>query len=389
MVELLFLLLPIAAGYGWYMGRRSVRQEREVHRNRLSQRYFKGLNFLLSDQPDKAVDLFIDMLAVDSQTLETHMALGNLFRRRGEVDRAIRIHQNLVARPSIGEEDRRLAMLELGQDFMVAGLYDRAENIFDELKDDPEHSQQAQEQLLAIYQHTKDWHQAIKVAKRMGKDRPMAITRALSHFYCQLAGLALDKGNSREALKEYKKALDVDSGCTRAREGLAKLYRDGGQLEEALAVLVPVISTDPDNSSEVLPVIADLFSRLGDSEGYYNFLAKAVSQDSGVSVVLAYADLTQAQAGIGSAEALLLDELKRHPTLKGFRRLIQYQREKVAEPSAKESLNLLAELVEQQIRIRPTYRCRHCGFSANKRYWLCPSCQQWGQIKPIRGLDGD
>ncbi|WP_115718740.1 lipopolysaccharide assembly protein LapB [Gallaecimonas mangrovi] len=389
MVELLFLLLPIAAAYGWYMGRRSVRQEREVHRNRLSQRYFKGLNFLLSDQPDKAVDLFIDMLAVDTDTLETHLALGNLFRRRGEVDRAIRIHQNLVARPSISEDDRRLAMLELGQDFMVAGLYDRAENIFEELKDDPDHSQQAREQLLAIYQQTKDWQQAIKVAKSMGKDRPPAMTRALSHFYCQLAELALDKGNAGEAVKEYKKALDVDAGCTRAREGLAKQYREAGKFDEALAVLIPVINTDPDNASEVLPVIADLFSRLEDSEGYQQFLTRAVVRDSGVSVVLALADLTQSQAGLSSAESLLLDELKRHPTLKGFRRLIQYQREKVAEPSAKESLNLLAELVEQQIRIRPTYRCRHCGFSANKRYWLCPSCHQWGQIKPIRGLDGD
>ncbi|EKE76686.1 lipopolysaccharide assembly protein LapB [Gallaecimonas xiamenensis] len=389
MVELLFLLLPIAAGYGWYMGRRSVRQEREVHRNRLSQRYFKGLNFLLSDQPDKAVDLFIDMLAVDAETLETHMALGNLFRRRGEVDRAIRIHQNLVARPSISEDDRRLAMMELGQDFMVAGLYDRAENIFDELKDDPDHRQQAQEQLLAIYQHTKDWHQAVKVAKAMGKDRPAAINRALGHFHCQLAELAQDKGKTGDAIKEYKKALDVDMGCTRAREGLAQLYRQANKLDDALAALVPVVSTDPDNTCEVLPLIADLFSRLGDSEGYREFLARAVIRDSGVSVVLALADLTQAQAGLDSAEDLMLDELKRHPTLKGFRRLIQYQREKVAEPSAKESLNLLAELVEQQIRIRPTYRCRHCGFSANKRYWLCPSCQQWGQIKPIRGLDGD
>ncbi|WKE63970.1 lipopolysaccharide assembly protein LapB [Gallaecimonas kandeliae] len=389
MVELLFLLLPIAAGYGWYMGRRSVRQEREVQRNRLSRRYFKGLNFLLSDQPDKAVDLFIDMLAVDAETLETHMALGNLFRRRGEVDRAIRIHQNLVARPSISEEDRRLAMFELGLDFMVSGLYDRAENIFTELKDDPDHQQQAQEQLLAIYQHTKDWYNAIKVAKAMGKDRPPAITRALAHFHCQLAELALDKGKAGEAIKEFKKALEVDSACTRAREGLAQCHRQSGRTEEALAALIPVVDTDPDNTSELLPFIADLFSRLGDSEGYHQFLARAVVRDSGVSVVLALADLIQSEAGRDNAEDLLLDELKRHPTLKGFRRLIQYQREKVAEPSAKASLNLLAELVEQQIRIRPTYRCRHCGFSANKRYWLCPSCQQWGQIKPIRGLDGD
>lgn len=388
MIEFLFLMLPIAVGYGWYMGQRSERQKRENHRNKLSRRYFKGLNFLLSDQPDKAVDIFIDMLDVDTQTLETHLALGNLFRRRGEVDRAIRIHQNLVARQSISEEERHLAMWELGQDFMVAGLYDRAENIFVELKDDSDLRQNALEQLLAIYQATKDWDEAIKVTKAMGKARPTNLTRALAHFYCQLAEMALDKGQRKDAAKQYRQALEQDKGCTRAREGLAQLLCELGKNDDALTLLKAVAETDPDSLTDVLPTIERLYRQRQDLAGYRHFLEHYYRADS-TSLVLALADIRQAEQGCAEAEALILDALKRHPTLKGFRRLIDYQEEKVDDPSARSSLHLLSELVEQQIRIRPTYCCRQCGFQANKRHWLCPSCKQWGQIKAIRGLDGD
>ncbi|WP_341503768.1 lipopolysaccharide assembly protein LapB [Gallaecimonas sp. GXIMD4217] len=389
MVELLFLLLPIAAGYGWYMGRRSVRQEREVQRSHLSRRYFQGLNFLLSDQPDKAVDLFIDMLAVDSETMETHLALGNLFRRRGEVDRAIRIHQNLVARPSLSLEDRRMAMQELGEDFMVAGLFDRAENIFDELKDDKDHRQHALAQLLNIYQATKDWQQAIDIARAMGSGGGVSVKRACAHFHCQLAELALDKGATKDAQKQYRKALEVDPGCSRARLGMAGLLRDKGDSQGALDVLIPVLEHDRDNLTECLPLIADSFARLGDEDGYREFLQEAVAKGAGASSLLALADRLATNAGLEQAEALVLDTIKRQPTLKAFRRLIQYQRDRLSDSAAKESLNMLAELVEQQIRIRPVYRCRQCGFSANQQYWQCPSCKSWGQIKPIRGLDGE
>lgn len=130
MLEILFLLLPIAAGYGWYMGRRSLRQNQYHQRKKLSRDYFTGLNYLLSNESDKAVDLFISLLDVDDETIDTHMSLGALFRKRGEVDRSIRIHQNLIARPSLTTEQRDAAMMELGKDYMAAGFYDRAEEIF-------------------------------------------------------------------------------------------------------------------------------------------------------------------------------------------------------------------------------------------------------------------
>jgi lipopolysaccharide biosynthesis regulator YciM len=162
--ELLLLLLPVAAASGWIAARRSQRQERGKCVNDTSPVYFRGLNHLLNEEPDKAIDAFVEMLEVDSDTVETHLALGNLFRRRGEVERAIRIHQNLIARPALTREQRAQALLELGQDYMRAGLLDRAENLFRELKDTRLHVRQALKNLLVIYEKERDWQACLDTA---------------------------------------------------------------------------------------------------------------------------------------------------------------------------------------------------------------------------------
>jgi len=166
MLEILFLLLPIAAGYGWYMGRRSIRHSDSQQTKKLSRDYFTGLNFLLSNESDKAVDLFISMLDVDDETIDTHLSLGSLFRKRGEVDRSIRIHQNLIARPSLTNEQRDIAMMELGKDYMAAGSYDRAEEMFINLGHQDDNSEEAETQLPRIYQVTKERQNAIHITTR-------------------------------------------------------------------------------------------------------------------------------------------------------------------------------------------------------------------------------
>lgn len=187
MLELLFLLLPVAAAYGWYMGRRSAQQNKQDEANRLSRDYVAGVNFLLSNQQDKAVDLFLDMLKEDTGTVEAHLTLGNLFRSRGEVDRAIRIHQTLMESASQTYEQRLLAIQQLGRDYMAAGLYDRAEDMFNQLTDETDFRIGALQQLLQIYQATSEWQKAIDVAERLvklGKDKQRV---EIAHFYCELA----------------------------------------------------------------------------------------------------------------------------------------------------------------------------------------------------------
>jgi lipopolysaccharide biosynthesis regulator YciM len=183
MQDLLWLLLPVAVAFGWFAAQRSKGKPGSCSDSMLGSEYIKGLNYLLNEQQDKAIDVFIRMLEVNSDTVETHLALGNLFRKRGEVDRAIRIHQNLIARTSLSEEQRTDALLELGQDYMKAGLFDRAEALFKELLEHNVHISSALPLLLDIYQQEKDWDNAIAIADQMGFVGEQPARSVIAHFY--------------------------------------------------------------------------------------------------------------------------------------------------------------------------------------------------------------
>jgi len=390
MLELLFLLLPIAAGYGWYMGRRSIRQAQQQQSNRVSSQYVTGLNFLLSDQPDKAVDLFIELLEVDSDTIDTHLALGNLFRQRGEVERAIRIHQNLIARTSLTAEQRNLARMQLGKDFLTAGLLDRAEGIFTELLEEPEHEHAARQQLVQIYQQTKEWQAAINVASSLVRRDGDRIRHDMAHFYCELAEQAVRRGEEKVALGLLKKAIGQDRNCVRANMIAAKVLMDQKQWGQAVKHLEHVLQQDPDFVCETLDKLTTCFeSGAINMQTLIPFLEQALQHKGGVSVTLLLADLTAEREGLAAAEALVHRQLLSQPTMKGFHKLMEYHIREAEEGKAKESLTLLQDLVAEQIKIKPKYRCQICGFSTHTLFWLCPTCKSWGSIKPIRGLDGE
>ena len=387
MLELLFLLLPIAAGYGWYMGRRSVRQDTQQQSNQFSRQYVAGLNYLLSDESDKAVDLFIQLLEVDSETIETHLSLGNLFRQRGEVDRAIKIHQNLVAR-QLTREQRQLALQELARDFLAAGLLDRAEALWKELCEDSDFEETALAQLLIIHQQLRDWDKAIEVAIRLQKFQGKKLAEPISHFYCEQAESALRDGDKGAGIAKFKRALAAHPACARASLRLADLSMEG-KYEEASKDLLRVFEQDMDFASEAMPRLLDCYQQLGRTQELIPLLEKAVEDHAGVSVTLALANLVEARDGLSQARALVLRQLRRHPSMKGFYQLVGFQLASAEEGPAKESLELLQQLVGEQIKIKSTHKCRQCGFATHSLFWQCPSCRQWGSIKPIRGLDGE
>ena len=386
MLELFFLLLPVAVAYGWYMGRRNLRQKQTSEQQQLSRDYFAGLNYLLSDESDKAVDLFISMLDVDDETIDTHLSLGSLFRKRGEVDRAIRIHQNLIARPSLLNEQRDLAMMELGKDFLAAGFYDRAEEIFLNLIQLDDHSEEAENQLISIYEMTKDWQKAIDIIRKLPRKRQQTLKPVLAHFYCQLAEEAKDNSTK---IAQLKHALKQDASCGRAMLALLKLYlaerklNEAGQLLDQLIEQVPSLMVDALEDAQTLAEFTD------DQQSLKRRLSKAVENGAGASVIIALAKLLVNEGQIKSAESLILDNLYRHPTMRGFQYLMKLQLEQAEEGQAKESLAMLEKLVGQQIRSRPIYRCSECGFPSHTLYWHCPSCKNWGSIKHIKGLDGE
>ena len=265
---LLWLLLPVAAASGWFMARREQRRKEGVTPLDLPTAYFKGLNFLLNEQPDKAIEVFIKVLEVNTDTVETHLALGNLFRRRGEVERAIRIHQNLIARPTLDSEQRSLALLELGQDYFKAGLFDRAENLFTELVETRAHSEQALEMLQQIYKQEKEWDKAIEVCERLARISGEPMSEVIANYLCEEAELEVSKENYTEAAKLVKKAMQQDSNCVRASMILGDLEFKQGRYRQAIQAWSHIEKQDPVFLGEVAQRIRDAYLKLDDEKGY-------------------------------------------------------------------------------------------------------------------------
>jgi lipopolysaccharide biosynthesis regulator YciM len=389
MLELLFLLLPVAAGYGWVMGRNSVRQAQRKQSSILSKHYYRGLNFLLSDEPDKAVDTLIKMIDLDSDTVETHIAMGKFFRHRGELDRAIRVHQNLVSKEEISASQRESALKELGRDYVLAGFLERAENAFLQLLNSEKHFVEAQTQLFNIYQTTKEWGRAIELAENMinaGGDSDELCAR-VAHFYCEQALIEWRKDNLNEAEDYLKQATKVDEKAVRPWLMLGELAIDNEQYDVAIEHLSQVPLRDITWLSEAIPLIEKCSEKLADESKLSDVLDLYWQQCA--TAYLAKVKLVAKDESSAKAAELLLGQLKKHPTMKGFKTLMGLYIEQQQDEDSTISLRLLKELVEEQIKMRPKYRCYSCGFSGSQIHWLCPSCKKWGVVKPIKGLDGE
>lgn len=388
MLELLFLLLPVAAAYGWYMGRRNAQQTKQDEANRLSREYVAGVNLLLSNQQDKAVDLFLDMLKEDTGTVEAHLTLGNLFRSRGEVDRAIRIHQTLMESASLSYDQRLLAVQQLGRDYMAAGMYDRAEDMFNQLVDETDFRVSALQQLLQIYQATSEWQKAIDVAERLvklGKDKQRT---EIAHFYCELALQQMGNDDMDRAMALLKKGAAADRDSPRVSIMMGRVFMASGDYAKAAENLLRVIDQDKELVSETLEMLQTCYQQLGKNDEWAAFLQRCVEENTGATAELMLAEIKERREGPDAAQLYVTHQLQRHPTMRVFHKLMDYHLNEAEEGRAKESLAVLREMVGEQIRSKPRYRCHKCGFTAFTMYWHCPSCRAWSTVKPIRGLDG-
>ncbi|MRS13370.1 lipopolysaccharide assembly protein LapB [Enterobacteriaceae bacterium RIT691] len=388
MLELLFLLLPVAAAYGWYMGRRSAQQSKQDDANRLSRDYVAGVNFLLSNQQDKAVDLFLDMLKEDTGTVEAHLTLGNLFRSRGEVDRAIRIHQTLMESASLTYDQRLLAVQQLGRDYMAAGLYDRAEDMFSQLVDETDFRIGALQQLLQIYQATSDWQKAIETAERLVKLGKEKHRPEIAHFWCELALQQMGNNDMDKAMTLLKKGAAADKNSARISIMMGRVFMANGEYAKAVESLQRVIDQDRELVSETLEMLQTCYQQLGKEEEWAQFLRRAVEENTGATAELMLAQVMEQREGVDTAQTYVTRQLTRHPTMRVFHKLMDYHLNEAEEGRAKDSLMVLRDMVGEQIRNKPRYRCQKCGFTAYTLYWHCPSCRAWSTVKPIRGLDG-
>ncbi len=385
MWDFIWFLLPVAAASGWWVGARGQTKHSSGGAKGLHQDYFRGLNYVLHDKPDKAIEVFIKMVEVDSETVETHSALGNLFRRRGEVDRAIRIHQNLIARPNLTREQRAEALLELGEDYMRAGLFDRAENLFLELIDMKLHTEAALDSLIAIYEQEKDWSKAIDMATRQSKLSGLPMNKRIAQYYCELAEKGLKKGEAGLVSDSLKRAFRSDKSCVRASILRGDMEFDAGNFKSAISNFEKVAEQDMEFLSEVMGRLRDSYEQSGNGEKFMDYLKGLMNRCNGVAPMLALAQQIQVHAGIDKAMEFVTSCLRAKPSVPGLKRLVELKLA-ITEGRPREDLLILQELITSMLDDKQNYRCESCGFSGKSMHWHCPSCKSWNTIKPIQGF---
>lgn len=390
MINLWPLLLPAAACSGWWIARRNyLSKPPKNEKNELSRAYVVGLNYLLNEQPDKAVDIFIKLLDVDSDTVETHLALGSLFRRRGEVDRAIRIHQNLIARPQLSMLQRKEALMALGQDYMSAGVYDRAERIFTEVVDlSGEQEESSLRGLLAIYQQEKAWEKAIEIIKKLEQATGTKMDAESAHYHCEIAQLYLKQGVLDKALSVAKQALLVDKKSVRASLMVALIEIKQGRYKQALRSLKTVPEQDPAFLTEIIEPLLQCYRELDAMDECVDYLETMLADHPRSSIIFVIGDYLKQEKSMDLAIDFISSQLSRHPSIRGLNRLIYWHLES-AHGKVRDKLQMLYDITRKFLENKPIYRCGHCGFSGKLLHWHCPSCKQWSSIKPIHGLEGN
>ncbi len=380
----LWWLLPIPAVFfalGWIAARIDIKHLlRESRALPLS--YFRGLNFLLNEQPDKAIESFIEVVKVDPQTIDLHFALGSLFRRQGEIDRAIRMHQNLLDRADLPADKREAATFELAQDFHRAGLLDRAEELFAKLEGSTfEHPSLGF--LLSIYEQEKDWPKAISVTRRMEAIAKQPYFKEIAHYDCELAQAALLKNDFDAANGHIDAALAEYKACARATMLLGDLHAQKGAHEDAIVAWQRIETQNPAFLSLVAERLADAYRKTGQTAQGLRVLKSYQEHSPSLDILNTVFALALAEEGPAAAGALIKDELARNPTLLGLDRLLEAQL--LAAPAERRhDLELVKQLVGQHIKRLGMYKCEHCGFRAKQYYWRCPGCGKWETYSPRR-----
>lgn len=379
----LFLLLAAA---GWAMGRFGERDDEDAPPP-INIDYLKGLNFLLNEQTDQALEHFLRMVRVDDKTIETHFALGSLFRRRGEMDRAIRIHQNIIARPDLAAEQRDQALFSLAKDYLAAGLLDRAEKIFARLAEGSRYQVQALESLGRIYEQERDWEKAVDAGQRLEVLSGRSLALQIAHYYCELAEAAAAEKNYSAARDYVKKA---QSGRPRTMRGAltrAHIARDTGDNKTALKLYHRIIDENTYLIAEALPEIVAIYAREKATDDLAKALTALLARDPESSSLIAYTAIVNDLGGIPVIDKCVENYMLNEPTLGEFVDLQQLSEgNKGSHDSA---LAKVRGALCKLARATPRYQCQECGFSSQRLLWQCPSCRNWETQRPASRVQFD
>jgi len=378
------LVIPLFFALGWAAARVDIRHV--MHESRAVPRaYFKGLNFLLNEQPDKAIEAFLEVTRLDPDTLELHFALGALFRRRGELDRAIRIHQNLLDRADLAQDPRNKALYELGLDFFKAGLLDRAETAFRRLETGV-HAQDALRHILDIQMLTKDWAEAIQTAGRLERMGCPTVNADVAQFHCELASAALLRDDEEAVRRHLDLALQQNRRSARAWSMLGDLEARIGNDAQAIQHWRRVEELNP----AYLPLVAERMlqahGRLGQTQTGLDLLRTYLERRPSADLLHILFQGVAENLGWEAARQLAAGELKRNPGLRVLDDYLQASNALEGESAHQRVEHQLAQdLVHRQVSREAHYTCVHCGFKSHQFFWQCPACARWEGISPERG----
>ncbi|MDC8773604.1 lipopolysaccharide assembly protein LapB [Roseateles albus] len=369
----LLFALPGAFAIGWLASKLDTRQWKREQKNS-PKAYFKGLNLLLNEQHDKAIDAFIEAVQNDPDTSELHFALGNLFRRRGEYERAVRVHQHLLQRGDLPRSERERAQHALAQDFYKAGLFDRAETAFTALTGTPFESE-AELALLALYERTRDWRKAADVARHLERTGTASFATRIAHYLCELALEAQARDQDDEALTLLAEARKVAPHAARAHVLGGQMQARLGQPKLAMAAYAELLAVNPEAFNLVARDFAEAAQTCGCQQRALAILSDQYGRTPGMH-------LLQAIAKLEPSPDLQRERLSRHlreqPNLSAARSLLTQSGFKLSESEAP----LVAATLDQAVRPLQRYRCAACGFEAQHYFWQCPGCLNWDTYPP-------
>jgi len=413
----LLVLLFVAVAIGWVLGRSSVRKKMKPiikEKSGQSKSYLEGVNFLMHDRPDRAVDIFLQSLPVTSETLDTYISLGSLLRRNGEVEKAVKVHQHLLVHHQVGELGQQLAQLELARDYHAAGLLDRAENILQDMVErNSTYRQECLLLLVDIYRDEREWEKALHAASLLRKPRfslqglqgpkkeDIELATAQTHFCCELAEAAFKQNDFLTARRWIKQAFQYDKTSVRASLIWAQLQFAKQQYQDSIKIVKKIIKQHQDFTPEVLDLLTASYKELGDYKGYQKFLLQCFAEVDSVSLMLQIAENIQLTEGQHSALQFVAEQLGKKPSLRGIQRLVEMQTASLdidttennsgayLDEQPENNMLLIKTILEKILSRNPAYRCSHCGFSGKKLHWLCPSCKTWESVHLIQGLEGE
>lgn len=372
---LVYLLPVFTFILGYILARRRIKRQKT--KLRFSNDYFQGLNYLLNDQQDKALDIFIELVETDWETIDTSLALGAIFRRKGEIDKSIKLHQNLLARPSLPAEYKATVLLALAKDYLQAGWLDRAESLFKEVVVDEEFTEEAQECLMSIYEREQEWHNAITIARRFQRRGNTRLPIVIAHYYCELAQQMMQQDDLNEAESLATQALNTDKNCARASILLADLAIKRGRYQKAIRFLRQVEI----QNIWLLPLSVEnlilCYRNTSNLNKALIFLKSIDSRYPDICIIPQLTHLIEEVYGLEDAMQYVSTAVMERPSLSTLQTLINLEGD-VSDSVVKLIPHVLESITEKQ----QNYQCSHCGYSANSHVWLCPSCHSWSSILP-------